>query len=197
MAPRRSISSPLLALGDRAEALFGRPQDIEWTYRGGGFYLVQSRDITRAISGDADAVAVQNDLTRAVELAKGAQADEIVFAKNELSEMLPRPTPLSLSLMEALWAVGRQRRSRRAPARPHLSGRGRHAISGDHSRPALHRQARGTRARACHRSACCAAARPHGRSHRARFPRCFPAAVLRRKPDRHRGRLRAVADARS
>jgi rhodanese-related sulfurtransferase/membrane protein insertase Oxa1/YidC/SpoIIIJ/phosphohistidine swiveling domain-containing protein len=97
---------PLLALGDRAEALFGRPQDIEWTYRGGGFYLVQSRDITRAISGDADAVALQNDLTRAVELAKGAQADEIVFARNELSEMLPRPTPLSLSLIEALWASG-------------------------------------------------------------------------------------------
>jgi phosphohistidine swiveling domain-containing protein len=97
---------PLLALGDRAEALFGRPQDIEWTYRGGSFYLVQSRDITRSIAGDADAVALQNDLTRAVERAKGAQADEIVFAKNELSEMLPRPTPLSLSLMEALWASG-------------------------------------------------------------------------------------------
>ena len=32
--------------------------------------------------------------------------DEVVFAKNELSEMLPRPTPLSLSLMESLWAAG-------------------------------------------------------------------------------------------
>ena len=30
----------------------------------------------------------------------------MVFAKNELSEMLPRPTPLSLSLMESLWAAG-------------------------------------------------------------------------------------------
>jgi len=40
-----------------AQALFGRPQDIEWTYRGGSFYLVQSRDITRSIAGDADAVA--------------------------------------------------------------------------------------------------------------------------------------------
>src|SRR6185503_5825401 len=40
------------------------------------------------------------------DLAKGAKPDEVVFAKNELSEMLPRPTPLSLSLMEALWAAG-------------------------------------------------------------------------------------------
>jgi rhodanese-related sulfurtransferase/membrane protein insertase Oxa1/YidC/SpoIIIJ/phosphohistidine swiveling domain-containing protein len=97
---------PLLALGDRAEQLFGRPQDIEWTWRDGGFYLVQSRDITRQVAGDADAAAVQDDLARALELAKGAQPDEIVFAKNELAEMLPRPTPLSLSLMEALWAAG-------------------------------------------------------------------------------------------
>jgi rhodanese-related sulfurtransferase/membrane protein insertase Oxa1/YidC/SpoIIIJ/phosphohistidine swiveling domain-containing protein len=97
---------PLLALGDRAEQLFGRPQDIEWTWRDGGFYLVQSRDITRQIAGDADAVVVQEDFARALELAKGAEPDEVVFAKTELSEMLPRPTPLSLSLMEALWAAG-------------------------------------------------------------------------------------------
>jgi rifampicin phosphotransferase len=97
---------PLLALGDRAEQLFGRPQDIEWTWRDGSFYLVQSRDITRQTVGDAAAVAVQDDLTRVLELAKGAQPDEIVFAKTELSEMLPRPTPLSLSLMESLWAAG-------------------------------------------------------------------------------------------
>ena len=39
---------------------------------------------------------------------RGAAASpiEVVFAKNELSEMLPRPTPLSLSLMEELWAAG-------------------------------------------------------------------------------------------
>jgi rhodanese-related sulfurtransferase/membrane protein insertase Oxa1/YidC/SpoIIIJ/phosphohistidine swiveling domain-containing protein len=97
---------PLLALGDQAEQLFGRPQDIEWTFRNGGFFIVQSRDITRAVAGDADAVVKQNDIGRAIALAKGAKPDEIVFGKNELSEMLPRPTPLSLSLMESLWAAG-------------------------------------------------------------------------------------------
>jgi rhodanese-related sulfurtransferase/membrane protein insertase Oxa1/YidC/SpoIIIJ/phosphohistidine swiveling domain-containing protein len=97
---------PLLEMGDVAERLFGGPQDIEWAYRNGRFQLVQSRDITRPVAGDADMAAIQNDLARAVDIAKGASPDQVVFAKNELSEMLPRPTPLSLSLMEALWAAG-------------------------------------------------------------------------------------------
>ena len=97
---------PLLALGDEAEQLFGGPQDMEWTYIEGRFYLVQSRDITRPVAGDADMASMQNDLARVVTLAKGAAPDQLIFGKNELSEMLPRPTPLSLSLMETLWSVG-------------------------------------------------------------------------------------------
>jgi phosphohistidine swiveling domain-containing protein len=97
---------PLLAMGDVAERLFGNPQDMEWAYRDGRFHLVQSRDITRPVAGDADSAAMQNDIARAVDIAKGATPDQVVFAKNGLSEMLPRPTPLSLSLMEALWAAG-------------------------------------------------------------------------------------------
>ena len=96
----------LLALGDTAERLFGGPQDIEWAYRDGQFHLVQSRDVTRPVAGDADTAAMQNDLARVVDLAKGASSDSVVFGKSEISEMLPRPTPLSLSLMEALWASG-------------------------------------------------------------------------------------------
>jgi phosphohistidine swiveling domain-containing protein len=97
---------PLLALGDQAEQLFGGPQDMEWTYRDGRFFLVQSRDITRPVAGDVDMAAMQNDIARAMSMAKGAEPDQVIFGKNELSEMLPRPTPLSLSLMEALWSSG-------------------------------------------------------------------------------------------
>jgi phosphoenolpyruvate synthase/pyruvate phosphate dikinase/rhodanese-related sulfurtransferase/membrane protein insertase Oxa1/YidC/SpoIIIJ len=97
---------PLLQMGDIAEQLFGGSQDMEWTYRGGRFYLVQSRDITRPVAGSAEMAAKQNDLGRALDIAKGATADQVVFGKNELSEMLPRPTPLSLSLMKALSASG-------------------------------------------------------------------------------------------
>jgi rhodanese-related sulfurtransferase/membrane protein insertase Oxa1/YidC/SpoIIIJ/phosphohistidine swiveling domain-containing protein len=100
----------LLALGDQAERLFGCPQDMEWTYRDGSFFLVQSRDITRPVAGDAEASAIQHEYARITDIAKdrseGASASAVVFGKNELSEMLPRPTPLSLSLMEALWASG-------------------------------------------------------------------------------------------
>jgi rifampicin phosphotransferase len=96
----------LLSIGAKAEALFGGPQDIEWTYRSGKFFIVQSRDITRPVAGDAIMAAAQNDYARLTGLARGADPDEIVFAKNELAEMLPRPTPLSLSLMESLWASG-------------------------------------------------------------------------------------------
>ena len=67
---------------------------------------MQSRDITRVLASEDDESTVKADLARVLDLAKGAAADEVVFAKNELSEMLPRPTPLSLSLMEALWASG-------------------------------------------------------------------------------------------
>jgi membrane protein insertase Oxa1/YidC/SpoIIIJ/phosphohistidine swiveling domain-containing protein/rhodanese-related sulfurtransferase len=88
------------------KALLELGEDVEWTYRDGCFYLVQSRDITRPVAGDADMVAKQNDLARAMELAKAAKKEQVIFGKNEMSEMLPRPTPLSLSLMEALWASG-------------------------------------------------------------------------------------------
>src|SRR6202040_617210 len=97
---------PLLALGQQVEQLFGCPQDVEWTYAGGRFHLVQSRDITRTLMGERDEAILQDDLARVLDMAKGARPDEIVFSKNELSEMLPRPTALSLSLMEALWAAG-------------------------------------------------------------------------------------------
>jgi rifampicin phosphotransferase len=97
---------PLLALGRQAERLFGGPQDIEWTYCDGRFFLVQSRDITRVMADESDAAILQSELERMLKIARDSAPDEIAFARNELSEMLPRPTPLSLSLMESLWAAG-------------------------------------------------------------------------------------------
>jgi rhodanese-related sulfurtransferase/membrane protein insertase Oxa1/YidC/SpoIIIJ/phosphohistidine swiveling domain-containing protein len=98
--------APLLTLGREVETLFGRPQDIEWTWSDGRFHLVQARDVTRVMAGEGDRALAQDDLARALDVARGAAPDEIVFAKNEMSEMLPRPTPLSLSLMRTLWASG-------------------------------------------------------------------------------------------
>ena len=100
---------PLLEMGRRAEQLFGAPQDIEWTYRDGRFYLLQSRNVTAAVrlspNGGA-AGAIERDRHRLLPAAEGAGPDEVVFVQDELAELLPRPTPFSLSFMESLWRPG-------------------------------------------------------------------------------------------
>ncbi len=102
--------TPLIKLGQQAEKLFGQPQDIEWAYRAGRFLFLQSRNITAPL-GLTESENDRKDLferekQRLLELAAGAKSDEVVFVQNELSELLPQPTPLSLSLMEALWQAG-------------------------------------------------------------------------------------------
>jgi rhodanese-related sulfurtransferase/membrane protein insertase Oxa1/YidC/SpoIIIJ/phosphohistidine swiveling domain-containing protein len=97
---------PLIDIGRRAEELFGAPQDIEWTHEAGRFLLVQSRDITRAMDHGDGRADVQAEWRRILDLAAGASPDAVVFAQNEISEVLPRPTPLSLSLMQSLWSAG-------------------------------------------------------------------------------------------
>ena len=100
---------PLLALGRQAEALFGAPQDIEWAYQGGRFFLLQSRDIvvtSRTAAKNRMRAAFETERSRLLEIAAEAPADETVFAQSELSELLPRPTPFSRSFMEALFAPG-------------------------------------------------------------------------------------------
>ena len=90
---------PLLDIGTQAASLFGRPQDIEWTYRQGAFQIVQSRDVTHELNSP-----VQQDWTRVLATVTTADPETIIFAQTEMSEMLPRPTPLSYELMEKLWA---------------------------------------------------------------------------------------------
>jgi len=94
---------PLLALGRQVEALFGCPQDIEWAYAGGQFYLLQARDITVKM---ADNDAMEAERERLLAIVAGCGPDQGVLVQNELSELLPRPTPLSFSLMERLWGPG-------------------------------------------------------------------------------------------
>jgi len=100
---------PLLALARRAEELFEGPQDIEWAYHNGRFVLLQSRDITakvRDASADPTQFALEAERQRLLEIASAAKPDDVVFAQTELCELLPRPTPFSLSFMQALFAPG-------------------------------------------------------------------------------------------
>ncbi len=107
--------APLVALGREVETLFGRPQDIEWAYADGRFHLLQARDITRScIEGDDAAALAERERARLMkELAgrrrrprgrsNGTPADAPLLVQNELSELLPRPTPFSFDLMGRLW----------------------------------------------------------------------------------------------
>lgn len=97
---------PLVLIGQQLEKVFGGPQDVEWAYADGRFHIVQSRDITRLDHGSESETAIQNEWSRALDCAAGTPADEIAFEQNELSEVLPRPTILSLSLMDSLWSSG-------------------------------------------------------------------------------------------
>ena len=108
---------PLLALGRALELEFGRPQDIEWAYAKGRFHLLQARDVTRSITvGDSPRNVAERERARLIGQLLGrrklARREEIkepeepVFVQNELSELLPRPTPLSADLMGRLWAAG-------------------------------------------------------------------------------------------
>lgn len=96
--------APLIALGRRAESLFGRPQDIEWTWTRGRFALVQSRDITRPAGGGSTALEQHWDAVLGVLAADGDAAARLV--RDGLCELLPRPTRMSQSLLEAVYAEG-------------------------------------------------------------------------------------------
>ena len=67
---------------------------------------MQSRDITARMNDDPLAAATSTEWDGVLERARNRRAGEIAFAKSELSELLPKPTPLSLSLMMSFWQCG-------------------------------------------------------------------------------------------
>ncbi|MFV0297798.1 MAG: PEP/pyruvate-binding domain-containing protein [Hyphomicrobiaceae bacterium] len=95
---------PLLSMGRKLERTYGRPQDVEWVYADGAFSIVQSRDITTGVAGVTEAAL--DEWERVLDLGDANDPHAITFARNELSEMLPAPTPVSLSLVEAIYGAG-------------------------------------------------------------------------------------------
>ncbi|MBL8859780.1 MAG: membrane protein insertase YidC [Planctomycetes bacterium] len=96
--------APLFAVGRRAEALFGKPQDMEWAFAGGRFCVLQARDITRSCdSGTDERAGLQRERARLLEISRRAAPQAVALAQSELSELLPRPTPFSLAFMNELF----------------------------------------------------------------------------------------------
>ncbi|MBK7644576.1 MAG: YidC/Oxa1 family membrane protein insertase [Planctomycetes bacterium] len=104
----------LHALGLRIEAIFGRPQDIEWAFADGRFFILQSRDITRdPADGDEQRARRERERRRLLAFARerfaripGLDPLGDLYVQDELAELLPRPHPTSLSLLNAIAARG-------------------------------------------------------------------------------------------
>ena len=96
--------SELLKLAVDIEKLFGKPQDIEWAYRAGKFYLLQARDITVSVTRVSGLNGlIERERSELLRSLPAASDQPTLLAQNELSELLPRPTPMSASFMKKLW----------------------------------------------------------------------------------------------
>ncbi len=87
----------LAKLAEQIETYYGEPRDVEWAYRGGEFFILQARPITAASAADLERVRSE-EIARVKALSQG---EEVVWARYNLSEVLPTPTPLT-------WAIVRQ-----------------------------------------------------------------------------------------
>jgi pyruvate,water dikinase len=88
----------LARLGQRVEAYFGWPCDIEWALSGGEFYLLQARPI-KGLEAAAERERVRREEIEA--LRARAEPGGTVWARFNLAEVLPAPTPMT-------WAVVRR-----------------------------------------------------------------------------------------
>lgn len=94
----------LLKLAISIEQKFGKPQDIEWAYKSGKFYILQARDITRSVTRQSTLRGlVERERSKVLSGLSVTENDDAVLVQNELSELLPRPTPVSASFMQKLW----------------------------------------------------------------------------------------------
>ncbi len=85
----------LARLGLRVEGYFETPCDIEWAWADGQFYLLQARPIKRGI-------AVQREHVRHEEITalRGrAEPGGTVWARYNLAEILPAPTPMTWAIV--------------------------------------------------------------------------------------------------
>ncbi len=87
----------LAALGRQVESVYGEARDVEWGWADGRMWLLQARPITTAGAHDREQVR-REEIDK---LAKLAEARGTVWARYNLAEVLPTPTPMT-------WAIVRQ-----------------------------------------------------------------------------------------
>jgi len=90
------------------EELLGGPQDIEWGFAADGPVVLQSRPITAMPHPGP----VEEERRRVLDtVPRPAEATSVRWRQQRVCEALPRPTPLELDLLRAIWsadgAIGR------------------------------------------------------------------------------------------
>jgi pyruvate,water dikinase len=91
----------LAELGRKVEAFYGDPRDVEWAYAGGAFALLQARPITAATAAEREAVRQEV----IADLRAKADPRGTVWARYNLSEVLPEPTPMTWAVAQRLLAA--------------------------------------------------------------------------------------------
>ncbi len=94
----------LARLGQRVEAHFGVPCDVEWALSGGEFYLLQARPI-KGLDGPGATDPAERERVRRDEITALRALTEpggTVWARFNLAEILPEPTPMTWAIVRRL-----------------------------------------------------------------------------------------------
>ncbi len=86
----------LAELGRKVEAFYGDARDVEWAWAEGKFWLLQARPITTG-------GAAEHEQVRAEEVAalrERARPEGTVWARFNLAEVLPEPTPMTWAIVK-------------------------------------------------------------------------------------------------
>jgi pyruvate,water dikinase len=113
----------LAELGGKVEAFVGHPRDIEWAIANDELFLLQARPITTT---GLDRKAVRTEVIAS--LKPLADPRGTVWVRYNLSEILPRPTPMTWAVLQQLLAadggIGLMNRDLGCRPDPALNGQG-------------------------------------------------------------------------
>jgi pyruvate,water dikinase len=86
----------LAKLSAQIESYYAEPRDVEWAYANGQFFILQARPITAITATEIEQVR-RGEIDRVKQLAGGR---EVIWARYNLAEVLPTPTPLTWSIVQ-------------------------------------------------------------------------------------------------
>jgi len=93
----------LLDLARRVEAFYGDARDVEWAYAEGRFWLLQARPITASGAAEREQVRREEIAALRSRVAPGGT----VWARFNLAEILPAPTPMTWAVVNGYLMSGK------------------------------------------------------------------------------------------